>query len=130
MISSAMALPFVHRSVTSVSFLLLTFSGVAVAGFEALRHWGRDSRAWVAAGIALLILAAAAPARATDRMLINGDGCQVTEEDAVGIFLSSDLYLRVDFPDSHWRFGLRNQGLKGMASTCGGMAASRCQSRR
>ena len=38
----------------------------------------------------------------------------MTEEDAVGIFLQSDLYLRIDFPDSHWRFGLRNQGIKGL----------------
>jgi hypothetical protein len=48
-------------------------------------------------------------------IIINGNGCQVTEEDAVGIFLQSNLYLRIDFPDSHWRFGLRNDGLKGLS---------------
>ena len=55
------------------------------------------------------------PAQATDRIIINGTGCQVTEEDAIGIFLQSNLYLRIDFPDSHWRFGLRNDGLKGLS---------------
>jgi len=62
----------------------------------------------------IAILLASVPAQATDRIIINGNGCQVTEEDAVGIFLQSDLYLRIDFPDSHWRFGLRNQGIKGL----------------
>ena len=54
-------------------------------------------------------------AQATDTIIINGNGCQVTEEDTSGLFLHSDLYLRIDFPDSHWRFGLRNQGLKGLS---------------
>ena len=31
----------------------------------------------------------------------------------VGIFLNQDLYLRIDYPNTHWRFGLRNMGLKG-----------------
>ena len=64
--------------------------------------------------LVLMLLLAAFPAQATDRIIINGNGCQVTEEDAVGIFLQSDLYLRIDFPDSHWRLGLRNQGIKGL----------------
>jgi hypothetical protein len=54
-------------------------------------------------------------AHATDRIIINGTGCQVTEEDAIGIFLHQNLYLDIDFPDSHWRFGLRNDGLKGLS---------------
>jgi hypothetical protein len=58
-------------------------------------------------------LSAAAPAHATDRLIINGSGCQVTEEDAIGIQLHQDLYLRIDYPNTHWRFGLRNMGLKG-----------------
>lgn len=41
----------------------------------------------------------------------------MTEENAVGNgnLLSSDLYLRIDFPDTHWRLGLRDQGLKGLS---------------
>ena len=58
-------------------------------------------------------LLAVTPANATDRIIINGPGCQVTEEDAIGIQLHQDLYLRIDYPDTHWRFGLRNMGLKG-----------------
>ena len=64
---------------------------------------------------AAILMFAAVWVHATDRLIINGNGCQVTEEDAVGIFLQSDLYLRIDFPNSHWRFGLRNQGLKGLS---------------
>ena len=62
-----------------------------------------------------LVLASVMFLGATDRVIINGNGCQVTEEDAVGIYLQSNLYLRIDFPDSHWRFGLRNDGLKGLS---------------
>ena len=58
-------------------------------------------------------LLAVAPAYATDRLIINSTGCQVTEEDAIGIRLQHDLYLRIDYPNTHWRFGLRNMGLKG-----------------
>ena len=61
----------------------------------------------------LAVLLAVTPASATDTVIINGTGCQVTEEDAVGIFLTHDLYLRIDYPNTHWRFGLRNMGLKG-----------------
>ena len=65
----------------------------------------------------LLVIAAALltvpQAHATDRIIINGTGCQVTEEDAIGIFLHQDLYLRIDYANTHWRFGLRNMGLKG-----------------
>ena len=65
--------------------------------------------------VTLVAMFIALPAQATDRIIINGSGCQVTEEDAVGIFLQTNLYLRIDFPDSHWRFGLRNDGLKGLS---------------
>ena len=58
-------------------------------------------------------LSVVAPAHATDRIIINGTGCQVTEEDAIGVTLHQDLYLRIDYPNTHWRFGLRNMGLKG-----------------
>ena len=37
----------------------------------------------------------------------------MTEEDAIGIQLHQDLYLRIDYPNTHWRFGLRNMGMKG-----------------
>src|SRR5581483_5237844 len=64
-------------------------------------------------GAALIaILLSVIPAFATDTVLINGNGYQVTEEDAVGL-LHHDLYLRIDYPNTHWRFGLRNMGLKG-----------------
>jgi primary-amine oxidase len=67
----------------------------------------------IALGSLLLLLLTVMPASATDVMIINGAGCQVTEEDAVGIFLTHDLYLRIDYPNTHWRFGLRNLGMKG-----------------
>ena len=63
-------------------------------------------------GVAVWLMAVA-PAHALDRIIINGAGCQVTEEDAVGIQLHQDLYLRIDYPNTHWRFGLRNMGMKG-----------------
>jgi len=68
----------------------------------------------LAGTIALLaVLASVIPAAATDQVIINGNGCTVTEEDAVGLLLSHDLYLRIDFPNTHWRFGLQNLGMKG-----------------
>src|ERR1700739_3647380 len=71
-------------------------------------------RILLASGLALLaILLAVMPAAATDTVIINGNGCTVTEEDAVGLLLSHDLYLRIDYPNTHWRFGLRNMGQKG-----------------
>ena len=72
-------------------------------------------RLLLATSLAVLavLLAVTPPAAATDVMIINGPGCQVTEEDAVGLLLSHDLYLRIDYPNTHWRFGLRNLGMKG-----------------
>src|SRR5215831_8870977 len=66
----------------------------------------------VSAALLVLVLAVI-PAVATDQVIINGPGCTVTEEDAIGIQLHHDLYLRIDYPNTHWRFGLRNMGLKG-----------------
>jgi hypothetical protein len=62
-------------------------------------------------------LSAVSHAQARDKIIINATGCQVTEENAYsnGIFYNTDLYLRIDFPNSHWRFGLRDQGLKGLS---------------
>src|SRR5208337_468148 len=77
-----------------------------------------NSRRLLACGIALLaILFAITSAWATDVVLINGNGCTVTEEAAVGLLLPQDLYLRIDFPNTHWRFGLRNLGMKGTQVT-------------
>jgi primary-amine oxidase len=81
--------------------------------------------------LALVFLALpAAQAQIGDRILINGSGCKVTEENALGTMLASDLYLRVDFTDSHWRFGLRNQGLKGMALVDVAIQAAQLPSRQ
>jgi primary-amine oxidase len=77
-----------------------------------------SSRRLLACGIALLaVLFAITSASATDVVLINGNGCTVTEEAAVGLLLPQDLYLRIDFPNTHWRFGLRNLGMKGTQVT-------------
>jgi len=100
--------------------LPLSLAGVAlpIAAFlRAIRRlWPGKERLVLTSGMVVLAsLLNVVPAQATDRIIINGNGCQVTEEDAIGIFLHSDLYLRIDFPDSHWRFGLRNDGLKGLS---------------
>jgi Cu2+-containing amine oxidase len=98
----------------------LFFLAICSLAFRALlpalqRLWKRHARVAALSSATLVVVFLALPvAQATDRLIINGDGCQVTEEDAVGIYLHSDLYLRVDYPDSHWRFGLVNQGMKGL----------------
>lgn len=96
--------------------LTISLSGLALATlwFGGRRFSRRFLQVTVACSAALTFLVLATPmAQATDRLIINGSGCQVTEEDAVGILLHQDLYLRIDFPNTHWRFGLRNMGLKG-----------------
>ena len=60
-------------------------------------------------GLAIFFLTIPA-ASAVDRVIINGTGCQVTEEDAVGIYLNQDLYLRIDYPNTHWRLRLAQHG--------------------
>ena len=90
---------------------------------ETIRRLGtRHSRLLMAGGIALMALltSSVAFAQGRDKIIIDGNACQVTEEDAfpfLGQFFQQNLYLRVDFPDSdsHWRFGLRNDGLKGLS---------------
>ncbi len=96
------------------SILLLTASLAALKSVVRLLWRRHHARGLVASamGLAFFFLAFS-PAYATDRLIINGAGCQVTEEDAVGILLNQDLYLRIDYPNTHWRFGLRNMGLKG-----------------
>ena len=79
-------------------------------------RWGKPEKARIALTCCVALIAvlfAVIPASATDTVIINGAGCQVTEEDAVGTHLAHDLYLRIDYPNTHWRFGLRNMGLKG-----------------
>ena len=104
------SIPFSSKSST-----ISLISCAATIGVAAQRLWRRPSaRFLLASCTALAILCLSIPsAVATDRLIINGSGCQVTEEDAIGIYLNQDLYLRIDFPNTHWRFGLRNMGLKG-----------------
>lgn len=99
----------------------LPLSTVSLAGTVATRSRCRQYayRFEAACAVLMLILLSVPAAHAgttNDRLIINVPGCQVTEEDAVSIGnnFSQDLYLRVDYPNSHWRFGLRNMGLKGM----------------
>ncbi len=111
------------------STLSLTSAGMALTAlFWAIRQfWMRRSRLVTAIGLALMaFFVGVSPARAADRVIINGDGCQVTEEDAFdgGIYLLNNLYLRIDFPDSHWRFGLRNDGMKGLSLVDVGVQAA------
>ena len=73
----------------------------------------RKLRFLIAACVALLVILLAISAAAEDVVIINGSGCTVTEEDAVGLLLHHDLYLRIDYPNTHWRFELRNIGMKG-----------------
>jgi primary-amine oxidase len=94
---------------------LVTISGLsAITLFQGIRKLGNRHARLIAAGCAMVTMffLALPAAHATDVVIINGAGCQVTEEDAVGI-LHHDLYLRIDYPNTHWRFGLRNMGLKG-----------------
>lgn len=106
-----MALPAISLPPALSTLFLTLFVAITV-----LASRRGSARFLVASGAAVAIFFLALPAaHATDHVIINGDGCQVTEEDAIGIYLHSDLYLRIDFADSHWRFGLRNQGLKGLS---------------
>src|SRR5690349_18672843 len=95
---------------------VMTISSTALLAFRTVSISPTHQRVCrlLVATVFIATLLAGAAASATDRIIINGNGCGVTEEDAVGVILSSDLYLRIDFPDAHWRFGLRNLGLKGL----------------
>ena len=112
-----MRFPALALSIQKGSVASLCFAS-AIAAILQLIHRRRDAQLHRVITIAITVIAFSVnlvSAHATDRIIINGSGCQVTEEDAVGIFLQSNLYLRIDFPDSHWRFGLRNDGLKGLS---------------
>jgi Cu2+-containing amine oxidase len=120
-------------SFSSISHTLSALFFLPISGLSLTiqKLWKRRASLVVAYSVALVFgLLALGTAQATDRIIINGDGCQVTEEDAIGIQLQSDLYLRVDFPNSQWRFGLRNQGLKGMSLVDVGIQAAQFTSRQ
>src|ERR1039458_5086494 len=109
------------------TLFFLTISGLALTAMwlAVPLLWKRHAPLVVAGSVALVAFFLVLPAaQATDVVIINGAGCQVTEEDAIGIFLHNDLYLRIDFPDSHWRFGLVNQGMKGLALVDVGVQAA------
>ncbi len=127
-------------SVASVSLapVLSTLSLVMISGLSliaasfAVRHlWQRHARfvTAISATLAMMFLALST-AHATDRIIINDSSCTVTEEDAVGIQLHQNLYLRIDFPNTHWRFGLINQGMKGMAVVDVALQAAQFPSRQ
>jgi len=101
---------------STLFFLTITGLSLTAILLAVQPLWKRHAHLVVAGSVTLAVCFLALPAaQATDVVIINGAGCQVTEEDAVGIFLHNDLYLRIDFTDSHWRFGLRNQGMKGLS---------------
>ncbi len=109
---------FASISLASVlsTLFLLTISGLCLTVmFRVVQQfWKRHSQLVVTGSVTIMVcFLALAAAQAQDRLIINGNGCQVTEEDSLGIQLHHDLYLRIDFPNTHWRFGLRNMGLKG-----------------
>ncbi len=100
------------------TLFFMTISVVALSAMLMAVHqlWKRHARVVAAGAITFLVcVVTLSTAYAADQVIINGDGCQVTEEDYSdgGLLLHHDLYLRIDFPDTHWRFGLRNMGMKG-----------------
>ena len=110
---------------STLFFLTITGLSLTAILLAVQPLWKRHAHLVVAGSVTLAVCFLALPAaQATDVVIINGAGCQVTEEDAVGIFLHNDLYLRIDFTDSHWRFGLRNQGMKGLSLVDVGVQAA------
>jgi hypothetical protein len=110
-----MFLATVSLSPVAVALPLSLVFALTFAGILLFRRWNPKHLGFAIA-IAFAVVACLLTvnlAQATDRIIINGQGCQVTEEDAIGIQLHQDLYLRIDYPNTHWRFGLRNMGLKG-----------------
>jgi primary-amine oxidase len=108
-----MNLPAIPLSPTPLTLSLSVCAAtILVATWLLSRRRGARFLLAGSTGLAIFLLAIP-PAYATDVVIINGSGCQVTEEDAIGPVLHHDLYLRIDYPNTHWRFGLRNMGLKG-----------------
>jgi Cu2+-containing amine oxidase len=115
------------------TLLLVTISGLSLiaVSYAVRRLWQRHARLAMAGSATLaVVFLTLSTAHAVDKILINDSACQVTEEDAIGVQLHTDLYLRVDFQNSHWRFGLRNQGLKGMAIVDVAIQAAQLPSRQ
>ncbi len=113
--------------------LLLTISALALSASLPIvqRLWKRHGHLLAVSSAALVLCFLIVPAaQATDRIIISSQGCQVTEEDAVGIYLQQDLYLRIDYPDSSWRFGLVNQGMKGLTLVDVGIQAAQFTSKQ
>lgn len=111
-----MSLASISLAPTLSTLFFLTITGLSLTAMllAIQRLWKRHAPVVVAGSVTLAVCFLALPAvQATDKVIINGAGCQVTEEDAIGILLHQDLYLRIDYPDTHWRFGLRNMGMKG-----------------
>lgn len=122
-----MSLASISQVLVASNFFWLTCAGLATtAMFLVVQTFSKRHARLALVGSAMLaaVFLTLPMAHATDRVIINGDGCQVTEEDAVGIQLQNNLYLRIDFPDSSWRFGLRNDGMKGLALVDVGVQAA------
>ena len=128
-----MSLASISHAPVLFNLFSLTIFGLALTVLlpELQQLWRRHARLAVATSAVLLLCFLALPAaHATDRIIINSDGCQVTEEDAVGIQLHQNLYLRIDFANTHWRYGLVNQGMKGLALTDVALQAAQFSSRQ
>ena len=123
-----------NRSLTPTSMAMLQVCvGLSVGAILRwlYRLWSSPGRWVTVSGVALMAsILYVVPAQATDVVIINGSDCQVTEEDAIGVQLHSNLYLRVDFLNSHWRFGLRNDGLKGLSLVDVSLQAAQLPSRQ
>ena len=108
-----MNLPAILLSPTPLTINLIVCAATILMATWLL--WRRNAQVLLAGCTGLAIFFLTIPtARATDVVIINGTGCQVTEEDAVGPLLHHDLYLRIDYPNTHWRFGLRNMRARSM----------------
>ena len=110
-----MFLATVSLSPVAVALQLSLVFALTIAGILLLRRPNpKHLRFAIAIAFAVIAcLLTVSPAQAADTIIINAQGCKVTEEDALGFQLHQDLYLRIDYPNTHWRFGLRNMGLKG-----------------
>src|SRR5215813_4918616 len=83
------------------------------------KHWQFS----IVRGIVLLaaFITGASAQRGTPVTLFGNSSCKVIEEDAIpfrfgsSYFFRQDLYMQIVFPDSKWRVGLRNDGLKGLS---------------
>jgi Copper amine oxidase, enzyme domain len=113
-------------------------------GMATRKYWNGQLLLFATRAMALIMLLTTGIASAQDRLIINSSSCQVIQEDydldfctycancnnktkpqsddTGPCYYNKNLYLRVDFPDpdktkpgTHWRFGLRDDGLKGLS---------------